>query len=106
MNPFAGVHVADPESVLTALTEQADTASAWTAADVHEYRSGLRAKLLPESETLSVAHAVQAALSVWPQDGYLVADAGFGKPLVAMLSEPSVPDHYLASNALSTMGYH
>jgi acetolactate synthase-1/2/3 large subunit len=34
-----------------------------------------------------------------------VADAGFGKPLVAMLSEPTRPDHYFASNALSTMGY-
>jgi acetolactate synthase-1/2/3 large subunit len=105
MNPFAGVHVADPEAVLTALTAQADSASTWTTADVHGYRTGLRAKLLPASDTLSVAHAVEAALRNWPQDGYLIADAGFGKPLVAMLSEPAVPDHYLASNALSTMGY-
>lgn len=105
MNPFAGVHVADPDVVLAALTERADTASAWTAADVREYRTGLRGKLLPASDTLSVAHAVEAALGVWPQDGYLVADAGFGKPLVAMLSEPTRPDHYFASNALSTMGY-
>lgn len=105
MNPFADVHVADPETVLAALTERADTGSEWTAADVRDYRAGLRAKLLPASDTLSVAHAVEAALSVWPQDGYLVADAGFGKPLVAMLSEPTEPDHYFASNALSTMGY-
>jgi len=54
---------------------------------------------------MSVAHAVDAALSVLPRDGYLVADAGFGKPLVAMLSEPALPDRFLASNALSTMGY-
>jgi acetolactate synthase-1/2/3 large subunit len=104
LNPFTEVHVADPDAVLTALTGQ-PTASEWAAADVRGYRDGLRAKLLPESETLSVAHAVDAALSGWPEDGYLVADAGFGKPLVAMLSEPSQPDHYFASNALSTMGY-
>jgi acetolactate synthase-1/2/3 large subunit len=52
-----------------------------------------------------VAHAVDAALAAWPRDGYLTADAGFSKPLIAMLSEPDLPDHFLASNALSTMGY-
>jgi acetolactate synthase-1/2/3 large subunit len=105
LNPFAEAHVADPDALLAALTGTEDTASTWTAADVRGYRDGLRAKVLPESDTLSVAHAVEAALRHWPQDGYLVADAGFGKPLVAMLSEPAVPDHYFASNALSTMGY-
>jgi acetolactate synthase-1/2/3 large subunit len=105
LNPFAQAHVGDPDAVLAALTTRAETASAWTAADVRAYRDGLRATVLPELDTLSVAHAVDAALRHWPQDGYLVADAGFGKPLVAMLSEPSVPDHYFASNALSTMGY-
>lgn len=105
LNPFTEVHVGEPDAVLAALTGTAPGASTWTEADVRGYRDGLRTKLLPESDTLSVAHAVDAALRNWPKDGYLVADAGFGKPLVAMLSEPAVPDHYFASNALSTMGY-
>lgn len=105
LNPFTQVHVGDPDAVLAALTARTDTASEWTPTDVTTYRDGLRATLLPPTEALSVAHAVDAALRHWPQDGYLVADAGFGKPLVAMLSEPAVPDHYFASNALSTMGY-
>jgi acetolactate synthase-1/2/3 large subunit len=105
MNSFTETRVADPDAILTALAATAGSSSQWTATDIAAYRDGLRAKLLPTSETLSVAHAIEAALRHWPQDGYLVADAGFGKPLVAMLSEPALPDHYFASNALSTMGY-
>jgi acetolactate synthase-1/2/3 large subunit len=105
-NPFAEQFVVEPEPVLTALLERGGGASQWTPDDVTAYRSALRSSLLPaDSATLSVAHAVDAALGVWPKDGYLVADAGFSKPLIAMLSEPTVPDHFLASNALSTMGY-
>jgi acetolactate synthase-1/2/3 large subunit len=106
MNPFAATHVADPAALLGSLVARADRGgSVWTPADVRAYRDGLRAKLLPATEAFSVAHAVDAALSSWPTEGYLVADAGFGKPLVAMLSEPELPEHYFASNALSTMGY-
>lgn len=105
-NSFAEQYVVDPEPVLTALLARGGGASRWTPADVAAYRATLRAGLLPAgSAGLSVAHAVDAALDAWPTDGYLVADAGFSKPLIAMLSEPTVPDHYLASNALSTMGY-
>jgi acetolactate synthase I/II/III large subunit len=110
LNPVAAQLVADPEMLFTALLERAGTADAagsqWTPADVRLYRSTLRATLLPEdSTTLSVAHAVDAALDAWPTDGYVVADAGFSKPLVVMLSDLTLPDHFLASNALSTMGY-
>jgi acetolactate synthase I/II/III large subunit len=110
LNPLAAQLVADPEVLFNALLERAGTAgtagSQWTPADVRAYRSTLRATLLPEdSTTLSVAHAVDAALEAWPTDGYVVADAGFSKPLVVMLSDLTLPDHFLASNALSTMGY-
>ncbi|HTX82201.1 MAG TPA: thiamine pyrophosphate-binding protein [Streptosporangiaceae bacterium] len=107
LNPVALTLAADPETVLTALLAAGGGAdSQWTPADVAGYRSGLRAKLLPaEAATFSVAHAVDAALDAWPRDGYLTADAGFSKPIIAMLSDPAEPDHYLASNALSTMGY-
>jgi acetolactate synthase I/II/III large subunit len=107
LNPFTERHVVDPDAVLRDLTaHSAGSASVWTPQDVRDYRNTLRASLVPaDAPTFSVAHAVAAALDAWPQDGYLVADAGFGKPLVAMLSDPALPDHYLASNALSTMGY-
>jgi acetolactate synthase I/II/III large subunit len=106
MNPVHAQLVADPEAVLAALTERGGGGSRWEPGDVAGYRRALRDSLLPaDATTFSVAHAVDAALAAWPADGYLVADAGFSKPLIAMLSEPAVPDHFLASNALSTMGY-
>ncbi len=105
-NPFAAQIVADPESLLSALVASGGGASEWTSDDVADYRRGVRAKLLPESTTtFSVAHAIDAALDAWPRDGYVTADAGFGKPLIVMLSDLTEPDHFLASNALSTMGY-
>jgi acetolactate synthase I/II/III large subunit len=106
MNPLVAQYVADPEAVFSAVLARGGGASEWTVDDVTGYRATLRSKLLPEGATsMSVAHAIDSALSVWPEDGYLVADAGFSKPLIVMLSEPSVPDHFFASNALSTMGY-
>lgn len=106
-NPFTEQLVADPDAVLALLAgRSASWASQWQPADIAGYRASLRASLLPaDAFGFSVASAVATALDVWPRDGYLIADAGFSKPLVAMLSEPLVPDHYLASNALSTMGY-
>jgi acetolactate synthase-1/2/3 large subunit len=106
MNPFAAQMTAEPGPVLEALAARGGGASEWQPQDVAAYKQALREALLPPTATsFSVAHAVEAALAAWPRDGYLTADAGFGKPLVAMLSEPDLPDHYLASNALSTMGY-
>jgi acetolactate synthase I/II/III large subunit len=113
LNPFAEQFVAEPEPVFETLTEQAAGASRrgpslWTPEEVAAYRAELRATLLPEPAPgtgLSVAHAVDAALAAWPRDGYVTADAGFGKPLVVMLSDLTRPDHFFASNALSTMGY-
>jgi acetolactate synthase I/II/III large subunit len=114
LNPLAEAITAEPEPLLTELTESTGPAartggaSEWTTEDVARYRSAVRESLLPSdapSEAFSVAHAVDAALSAWPRDGYLVADAGFSKPLIVMLSDPAEPDHFLASNALSTMGY-
>lgn len=107
LNPLETQLVADPEAVLSALVARGgDGASQWRPQDVADYRQALRESLLPADATsFSVAHAVDAALAAWPRDGYLVADAGFSKPLIAMLSEPAVPDHFLASNALSTMGF-
>jgi acetolactate synthase-1/2/3 large subunit len=64
----------------------------------------VRATLLDPSE-FSVPEAIEGALVASPASIRLTADAGFGKPIVAMLSEPESKDHYLASNALSTMGF-
>jgi acetolactate synthase-1/2/3 large subunit len=105
-NPIAERLLGDPDATLGALAARGTSgASAWTAEDVAGYRETLRSTLLPPAEGLSVSHAIDAALSAWPTDGYLVADAGFSKPLVAMLSNPTEPDRFLASNALSTMGF-
>lgn len=110
-NPLDDVLVADPELTLRAVADAGldgggPGPSEWTAADVGAYRDGLRATLLGEDPgSFSVSRAVAAALDPWPRDGWLVADAGFSKPLVAMLSDPVRPDRFLASNALSTMGY-
>jgi acetolactate synthase-1/2/3 large subunit len=106
-NPIGDVIVADPEPTLQAvLSAGGATASEWTAADAGAYRDELRGALLgPPSSGFSVSRAVAAALDPWPRDGWLVADAGFSKPLVAMLSDPASPGRFLASHALSTMGY-
>jgi acetolactate synthase I/II/III large subunit len=106
LNPFTATLPAEPEPVLAALAARGGGGSEWSAADVTRYRSALRVSLLPPDEVaFSVARAVEAALEAWPRHGYLVADAGFSKPLIAMLSDPAEPDRFLASNALSTMGY-
>ena len=111
LNPLAEQIVTDAEAMLRALTGRlrnlpGGPGSVWQPDEVADYRADIRSRLLaPSGDGMSVAQAVDAALSGWPTDGYLVADAGFSKPLVAMLSEPSSPDRYLASNALSTMGY-
>nr|WP_170949186.1 thiamine pyrophosphate-binding protein [Rhodococcus sp. 06-621-2] len=107
-HPYVDRFVVCANRTLARLVEtasQSSTKSEWTADDVKAYRVGLRSALLDVGNGFSVSHAVDGALSAWPTDGYLVADAGFTKPIVAMLSEPAAPNHYFASHALSTMGY-
>lgn len=104
LQPFDARIVADPEATLQALLKQADRAPAWQPAEIAGYRAGVRAALL-SGHGLTVPHAIDAALSAAPRDVRIIADAGFGKPPLAMLSEPAEPGCYLASNALSTMGF-
>ena len=104
--PFSLRVVADPDSALRTLAESVDSASVWTASEIAGYRGMVKETLLGSWNTeFSVAEAVQGALAASPSSTRLVADAGFSKPILAMLSEPEDRDHYLASNALSTMGY-
>jgi acetolactate synthase-1/2/3 large subunit len=106
LQPLGERLVADPDALLAAVASLAgEPVSGWRPDEVAGYRSRLRSALLDPGAGMSVPRAVDAALQAWPRDGYLVADAGFSKPLVAMLSESAVPDRFLASNALSTMGY-
>lgn len=107
-NPIAARFDVDADQALRSLAESApgQRRSVWAPADVRAYRNSVREQLLPNaSASFSVAAAAEAALKALPPEGYLVADAGFSKPLVAMLSDLSLPGHYFASNALSTMGY-
>jgi acetolactate synthase-1/2/3 large subunit len=99
--------VASPELVLLDLIERATHgASEWVPEDVTNYRSGVRTALLGKSgDDMSVVEAVDAALRASPEGSCVLADAGFSKPLVTMLSQTARPRHFLASNALSTMGF-
>jgi acetolactate synthase-1/2/3 large subunit len=54
---------------------------------------------------MSVVEAVYASLQGAPENVRITADAGFSKPLITILSNSYAPRHFLASNALSTMGY-
>lgn len=105
--PFSRRIVGDPDATLAALAgRRTGTVATWTPEDVAAHREQVRRGVLDPSGTgLSVPHAVDAALGAFPTSGHLVADAGFSKPLVALLSDPAEQGHYLASNALSTMGY-
>jgi acetolactate synthase-1/2/3 large subunit len=105
--PFSERIVADPEVTLRALIDGgASGASEWTTDDVTTYRAHLRSSLLDSDfEGLTVPLAVEAALRSAPANVRLTADAGFSKPIVAMLSEPARRGDYFASNGLSTMGY-
>lgn len=99
--------VADPDAMLRAAVDSGPaSASEWTADEVSDYRSSLRNALLPsDHQELTVPLAVDAALRSAPSGTRLTADAGFSKPIVAMLSEPEQRGDYFASNGLSTMGY-
>lgn len=101
---------ADPAAVLELLTGRVGSsgASRFVASDVAEYREKLRHKLLDDPEGsagMSVARAVATTLDACDEDTIVLADAGFSKPLVALLSDTRRPHHFLASNALSTMGF-
>jgi acetolactate synthase I/II/III large subunit len=107
INPVADVIVGDPDAVLTDLTGSAAAhLSDWKVEEIAAFRESLRDVLADADGTsLSVGKAVATALEAWPKDNFIVVDAGFSKPIVAMLSDPAAPDLFLASNALSTMGY-
>jgi acetolactate synthase-1/2/3 large subunit len=105
--PFSERIVAAPDLLLRALLDaDVDGSSQWTIENVTSYRDSVRAALLPDGvDGMSVPQAVDAALRSAPAGTRLTADAGFGKPIVAMLSEPTTLGDYHASNGLSTMGY-
>ncbi|MQA94109.1 MAG: hypothetical protein GEV11_05475 [Streptosporangiales bacterium] len=115
--PFGLRVEADPETCLAELTARLGGrgASVFTAEDVQEYRRTLRETLLDDppgdpdgpdgGPGISVARAVATVLESCDRDTIVLADAGFSKPLVALLSDTAERHHFLASNALSTMGF-
>lgn len=108
--PFSLRIRADPRTCLEELTARVGdgASSRFTRTDVEQYRAGLQDVLLDDPDDgagISVARAVATALDSCDQDTIVLADAGFSKPLVAMLSDTARPNHFLASNALSTMGF-
>lgn len=105
--PFAVRVTADPETCLRELGRRViESSSQWRPEDVATYRDDLRRDLLaPVEGGLSVAAAVDAALGACDEDTVVAADAGFSKPLVALLSDTARPGNFLSSNGLSTMGF-
>lgn len=100
--------VADPERMLRQLVDESGTrtSSEWDPNAVAEYRRFVRSSLLEgNGSALAVPNAVDSALSAAPTESRIVADAGFSKPIVALLSEPRGPGRYVVSNGLSTMGF-
>jgi acetolactate synthase I/II/III large subunit len=108
--PFALRVITDPQTCLEELTKRLGTAgsSRFSPQDVQEYRDGLRSDLLDDpvdGSGLSVARAVDTALEYCDEGTIVCADAGFSKPIIALLSDTARRHHFLASNALSTMGF-
>lgn len=98
---------ATPERLLKDLAASVTKGSSlWQKSDVAKYRSAVRSVLLGSpGQGMSVVEAVDAALRGAPSNVRVTADAGFSKPLVTMLSNSIDSRHFLASNALSTMGF-
>jgi len=99
--------VGDPGDALRRLATSAGS-SQWQATDVAEYRSWLRSSLRDLDHTpgsLTTTEAVSALASALPDKATVVADAGFSKPILVHLWEPSRPGAFYASNAFGTMGH-
>lgn len=107
--PFDLRVMCDPATCLEELTARVagDGASQFTRDDVRTYRDGVRDTLLVGGEDtgVSVARAVETVLQHCDDNTVVAADAGFSKPLVALLSDTAQRGNFLASNALSTMGF-
>jgi acetolactate synthase I/II/III large subunit len=105
--PFPIRYEASPEWVLKTLTEKvAAGKSEWIEKDITEYRANLVKTLLgTPGKEMSVVEAVYASLQAAPKNVRITADAGFSKPLITILSNSHGPRHFMASNALSTMGF-
>jgi acetolactate synthase-1/2/3 large subunit len=105
--PFPNRYQASPEWVIKTLTEKTSSShSEWIEQEVAAYRSNLVALLLgTPGKEMSVVEAVYAALQGAPKNVRVTADAGFSKPLITILSDSYSPRHFMASNALSTMGF-
>lgn len=82
-------------------------ASEWNASDVIEYRARLDGLFFPErrAATLTIPEAIRCVRAALPDDAIVVADAGFGKPILAYLWSADSAPTFFASSGLSTMGY-
>ena len=81
--------------------------SKWDAADVANYRANLERLFFAESDTstLTIPEAIRCVRETLPDDALVVADAGFGKPILAYLWSAETAPTFFASSGLSTMGY-
>ncbi|HLI14720.1 MAG TPA: thiamine pyrophosphate-binding protein [Acidimicrobiales bacterium] len=80
-------------------------ASAWEPGDVAAYRAGVLERFSLDDEALTIPAAIVDARSLLPDDTIVTVDAGFGKPLHALLWAARCPNACFSSQGLSTMGY-
>jgi acetolactate synthase-1/2/3 large subunit len=92
---------------LEAQLEKHPVQSKWMTDDVANYRDGLEHLFFPESDTsaLTIPEAIRCVREAVPDDTVVVADAGFGKPILAYLWSAETAPAFFASSGLSTMGY-
>ncbi len=81
------------------------SASAWSTADVANYRATFARPFHLEDGAFRIPSALRLARSVLPPETRVAVDAGFGKPLTSYLWSSIEPDLYFTAHGLSTMGY-
>jgi acetolactate synthase-1/2/3 large subunit len=82
------------------------SASAWTDAEVSATRDAMLARLrIPVSGSLSAVDAVEAVLAAAPSSTTVTVDAGAHMFAATWFWRATLPQRFLISNGLATMGY-
>ena len=111
--PAAIELVGDIAPVLAALDGDAGAGakgalSSWTDDDVAEFRASIEATFEASTDPqagITVVDAIRCIRSLVPADTIVTVDAGFGKPVLAVLWPNTTAETFFASHGLSTMAY-
>jgi acetolactate synthase-1/2/3 large subunit len=106
--PFRRQLIADPDRFLQDLLAAGPGRSQWTAGEVGDYRAWVRNQLRRlggVGEGLTATRVALALERCLPRDALLAVDAGFAKPVLALLWPSPARGHFIVANALGTMGH-